>query len=189
MQTIAVCGKGGYGDSTVGILYSALRRYGKVLFVDSARIVSPESAPDFFLWEGESVPHLQEGKGVLLLRAGADFSNARKLPSGFQCVLSSRNPEDAHRLGKLGIPAVACGISGRDTLSIASLDYGNAVLSLQRSVFTLDGTLLEPHDFQVYVQKKVGPSQILPIAMVLLLLGMDSGNGFFLGNEETYKNF
>ena len=69
-------------------------------------------------------------------------------------------------------------MSGRDTLSIASLDYGSAVLSLQRSVLTLGGKLLEPHDFQVQVEGNAGPAQILTVSMILLLLGLDSGKGF-----------
>ena len=45
-----------------------------------------------------------------------------------------------------------------------------------------DGTILEePHDFQVQTHSRVSPRHMLVVAMVLLLLGMDSSDGFMIG--------
>lgn len=177
MQTIVVCGNV-HGDPLVPVLYSTLQMYGQVVYSGSTHLFVPETEPDFFLWEGETVPELRVKDGILLIRTGAKLKHGQKIPDGFHCILNSRSRRDAELLSGMGIPVVACGMGSRDTLSIASLDYGSAVLSLQRSLYTLQGTLLEPHDFQVHVEGKAGPAQILPTAMLLLLLGMDSGEGF-----------
>ena len=90
--------------------------------------------------------------GVLVFKTGVKLKHSIRIPEGVRCVLNSRNHQTAELLSKMKISAAACGMSSRDTLSIASLDYGSAVLSLQRSVLTLQGKLLEPHDFQVQVE-------------------------------------
>lgn len=178
METILLCGKSG-GDTLTETLVSTLQQYGKVLYAGEQKLQHEDpGSPDFFVREQESLPELHMETGVLVFKTGVRLKHSIHIPEGVRCVLNSRNHQTAELLGKMKISAAACGMSSRDTLSIASLDYGSAVLSLQRSVLTLGGKLLEPHDFQVQVEGNAGPAQILTVSMILLLLGLDSGKGF-----------
>ncbi len=74
---------------------------------------------------------------------------------------------------------MTCGTSVKDTLSVASLDYTNAVISLQRGLVTLSGELLEPHDIKVLLQSPIGVFPLLACCAVLLLAGEPSADGYF----------
>ena len=177
METILLCGKSG-GDTLTETLVSTLQQYGKVLYAGEQKLQHEDpGSPDFFVREQESLPELHMETGVLVFKTGVRLKHSIQIPEGVRCVLNSRNHQTAELLGKMKISAAACG--RRPTCwVISSLDYGSAVLSLQRSVLTLGGKLLEPHDFQVQVEGNAGPAQILTVSMILLLLGLDSGKGF-----------
>ena len=113
-------------------------------------------------------------KGILLFKGSCTGNSPLSLPDGFCCVLESDNHRAAALLQNSHFPVVTCGMGAKDTLSVASLDDGNAVLSLQRSVAALDGRILEPHDFRVSICTGTGPRQILAVSMTLLLSGIES---------------
>ncbi len=178
METVLLCGKGG-GDTLTETLVKTLEQYGKVLYAGEQKLQHTDPGfPDFFVREQENLPELCMKSGILVFKTGVRLKRSIRIPEGMRCVLNSRNHQTAELLGRMKIPAAACGMGSRDTLSIASLDFEGAVLSLQRNIFTLQGNLLEPHDFRVKVQGNAGPAQILTISMILLLLGLDSGEGF-----------
>ncbi len=43
---------------------------------------------------------------------------------------------------------------------------------------TVDGNVLEPHDFTVRLMSKLSPNRILAVCAVLLICGIDSENGY-----------
>ena len=52
--------------------------------------------------------------------------------------------------------AVTCSPSARGTLSIASLDYERAAVSLQRDLRILDGSVVEPMEIIVGLWRRAG---------------------------------
>ena len=79
-----------------------------------------------------------------------------------------------------GAAAVTCGMCAKETLSISSLDYGAAALSLQRSITTVSGDVVEPRDITVELHSAVSPRQMLAVCMVLLMAGVDSSYGYVI---------
>lgn len=171
-----------YGDRRDAVLRTALlgalAQCGSVLYVEEGVFFqAPEEAPAFFVYECECLPSFSVSKGLLLMKnscSGRELS----LPSGIWAVLESGNHSGACALRHQSAPVISCGCSARDTLSLASIEEDTAVLSLQRSVLTLGGNLVEPHDFAVMLQSKRHPHQILPIAMTLLLCGVSTERGY-----------
>ena len=147
---------------------------------DQIRQFGPES-PALLVWDCEQIPEVALESGVLVFKNSYRPLTSIQVPPEFLCVFESHNQYAAAVLKNAGASAAVCGLSARDTLSISSLDYGNAVLSLLRNVQTIRGGLLEPHDFQVQTHSRVSPRHMLVVAMVLLLLGMDSSDGFMIG--------
>lgn len=178
METIVICGKSN-GDPLLKSLLPTLKHYGKVLYIDGKQLQnSLMGSPDFFVCEQEAMPELQLERGILVLRSGARLRREAVIPSGVRCILTSKERRLAEALGEQRVSAISCGMGIGDTLGIASLDYNTSVLSLQRSITTLQGEILEPHDFQVKTTGNAGPCQLLTVSMILLLLGLDSGKSF-----------
>ena len=178
MNLIVLCGK--ENDSILrNALLPALERYGGAFYASRKQIfrVTAEE-PAFFVFDCEQVPDVFWEKGILLFKNSCDGLETLSLPPGFFSVFESHNHRAAAMLRRSHSHVDTCGMSTRDTLNIASLDYGSAVLSLQRNITTLAGQILEPHDFKVTVCNNASPRQVLAVAMVLLLSGIDSSSGY-----------
>ena len=71
----------------------------------------------------------------------------------------------------LGLVPVDCGLSLRDTLTLSSVTETSAVISLQRPVARLDGSLVEPVEFPLRLGKRWSPYHLLCCGGALLLAG------------------
>lgn len=178
MTTILLCGKRD-DDSTSKILLEALEHYGGVQYFDGTSLIKTENndRPEFFLYGCEKIPQTASN-GILLFKNSFCFEQQQKIPSGFIPVFESRNVQAAAALKGTGIVGVTCGTSAKDILSIASLEDTSATISLQRSVKTLTGLVLEPYDLTIQLKKPVNPFPLLMICSVLLLSGIPSNSEF-----------
>lgn len=162
-------------------LLPVLERYGGVLYVGERQIFRLiAEKPAFFVYDCERMPELHLDRGLLLFTGSCPQTAPILLPSGICSILESGNQQAAALLQNSKSPVVTCGMSTKDTLSVASVEEDGAVLSLQRNVSTLDGRLVEPHDFRVSFRAGMRSQQLLSISMILLLCGVDSGNGYQL---------
>ena len=116
--------------------------------------------------------------GILLFKNSFNSSEQIHIPAGFSCVLEAKNKNAAAILQGSDAAAITCGTSPKDTISIAGLDETNAALSLQRSIVTVSGAILEPHDFTVQLISELGPHRILAVCAALLISGINSADGY-----------
>lgn len=66
--------------------------------------------------------------------------------------------------------AVSFGLSGKDSITVSSLDQSVAVLALQREIVTLSGTILERQEFPVIVPPGIHTSDMMAALGCLLML-------------------
>ncbi|HEX3037734.1 MAG TPA: hypothetical protein VHO94_01915 [Oscillospiraceae bacterium] len=177
MTTILICGKRD-NDSTSKILLNALENYGGVQYFDGNSLIKTESCdrPEFFLYSCEQIPQTNNNSGILLFKNSYFFEQQQKIPSGYIPVFESHNVQAAAALKGTGIVGVTCGTSAKDILSIASLEDTSATISLQRSVKTLTGLVLEPYDITIQLKQPISPFPLLMICSVLLLSGIPSNS-------------
>lgn len=74
--------------------------------------------------------------------------------------------------------AITCGTSPLDTLSIASCEEGNVLVSLQRELKTLTGDVIEPCDIRIKTDEPVRIYPTLAACAVLLLSDVPYENGY-----------
>ena len=180
MTDILLCGKS-TDQSIVRALLPALARYGGVRYVhpDLLRKIG-EDEPRFLVCDCERIPKVEGHSGILFFKNSFDSDSPISIPDGFLCAFEPQNQRAAALLRAAGAAAVTCGMCAKDTLSISSLDYGAAALSLQRSITTLDGDVVEPRDITVELHSTVSPRQMLAVCMVLLMAGVDSSRGYVI---------
>lgn len=177
MTNIILCG--GLDDKTVtNALIPTLTYYGGVRYSAPDRIMKCGVSEKFALYEYESIPKVELSDGIILLKTSIRQTKGVTLPSNLHYVMESKNLRAAALLNGMEASVVTCGTGRKDTLSIAGLQSSNAALSLQRTVETVDGRLLEPHDFTVDFSEKRSPHQLLLISAALLLSGIDSAKGY-----------
>lgn len=178
MTTIMLCGKKSDASFAEALL-PALALYGGVQYYNGERLALFGMEPvRFLVYDCEKIPKVELEKGILLFKNSFDSDGQAHIPSKFICVLEPKNTHAAEMLQGSDVAAVTCGTSQKDTISIAGLQEGSAVLSVQRSLITLEDKVLEPHDFAVSLQSEIGPHRILAVCAVLLLTGIDSSKGY-----------
>ncbi len=178
MTNIILCGKA-IDTSMSCALLPALARYGGVQYYSPERLARlGDDEMQFLLYDCEKLPQIELNSGIILFKNSFNSPDHIKIPRGFFCILEMKNTHAAEMLNGTGTAAITCGTSSKDTLSIAGLDETSAALSLQRSVMTVDGSILEPHDFTVKLMSKLSPSRILAVCAVLLISGIDSSQGY-----------
>nr|WP_319488015.1 hypothetical protein [uncultured Caproiciproducens sp.] len=178
MTNIILCGKS--TDTSISCaLLPALERYGGVQYCSAENLVRlGNDKIEFLLYDCEKLPYIELDGGIILFKNSFHSSEKNLIPEGFLSILEMKNSSAAEMLNGTGTAAITCGTSSKDTLSIAGLDEMSAALSLQRSVMTIGGKMLEPHDFTVRLLSKLSPTRILAVCAVLLLSGIDSSKGY-----------
>lgn len=179
MIDIVLCGD--RGDISVSdALVSTLALYGGVRCCGPDRIFERGVSAEFFLYECEKLPKIELKRGIILFKNSIRRQPHEKVPEDFLCILETKNTNAAALLKETGAFAVTCGTSTKDTLSVAALEGSAATLSLQRSIRTLTGEIVEPHDFSVKCPEERSPHQLLSVSAVLLLSGIDSSDGYII---------
>ncbi|MFU0833826.1 MAG: PNP-UDP-1 domain-containing protein [Oscillospiraceae bacterium] len=177
MVNIILCGD--VKDTSVSqALISALSTYGGVIYSGPERIFQCGTTPQYLLYEYQTLPQIGLEKGVVLFKNSMLPQKPVSFPSNFLYVLETKNVRAAALLKDSGVTVVTCGTSSKETLSIAGLEEDTAVLSLQRTLKTLEGKMVEPHDFTVKFSGSRSPHQLLSVCAVLLIAGEDSLKGY-----------
>ncbi len=180
-MTVVMLYGGGGKDAVGGTLARVLSGFGGVQYYNGSQLIVPEKGKQarFYLYETDVIPRESNAEGIFILKNNLPSGAGGVLPEGFIPVLDAQNLRAAALLKGTKNIALTCGTSVKDTLSVASLDYTNAVISLQRGLVTLSGELLEPHDIKVLLQSPIGVFPLLACCAVLLLAGEPSADGYF----------
>jgi len=105
------------------------------------------------------------------------FKDCTPLPAGFEtmsgqiAIVDSGNKDAMKLVSGTKMPAVTCGLSPCDTLTLSSLSEDSAVIGLQRCITCFDGTVLEPQEIPVSLCAQVGSFTLLCAAAIFILTG------------------
>jgi hypothetical protein len=179
MTDILLCGAAA-DMSFAEALIPALKHCGGLCYAGRDAVEDCVGSAEYFLYECTAVPKIGIEKGILLFKEHLGETTPARVPPGFICVIGSKNEQAAELLHGVSAAVVTYGTGPKDTLSLAGLDASEASVSLQRNLLTLNGKLLEPHDFSVKLTRQRTPEQVLAVSAVLLLAGVDSEQGYLI---------
>lgn len=109
------------------------------------------------------------GKGIIIF--GGKYSD---IPPGFTAVAASDDKRALNIIKNHRVPAVICGMSSSDTISMSAFGENSASVSLQRSIFTPNGQKIEAKELNVSFKRKPNPYIILILSAAMLLSGDNS---------------
>lgn len=178
--TIVHCGPKSKNGAMSRVLRRALSAYGGVQWFDGSAVSCPDRTPRFLLYECPEIPKITTGTGVLVFDNGFIYSQegSRAFSDGFVPILDGDNKEAAKALRGTGKIAVTCSSSARGTLSIASLEYERAAVSLQRDLRILNGSVAEPMEIIVGLSQETPAYPLMAACGILLLSGVEGSYCF-----------
>ncbi|MCL2034166.1 MAG: hypothetical protein FWG94_05480 [Oscillospiraceae bacterium] len=86
-------------------------------------------------------------------------------------IVDSCNQDAIKLVSGTKMPAVTCGLSPCDTITLSSLSEDSAVIGLQRCITCFDGTVLEPQEIPVSLCAQVSSFTLLCAAAIFILTG------------------
>lgn len=179
MVNILLCGDL-QDTSESDALLPALSLYGGVCCSGAGRVAECGASTQYFLYESAEIPKIELKSGILILKNNISQQRPAAVPEGFVCILEAGNLAAARLLCGSKATVILYGTGSRNTLSLSGLSSSSALISLQRSLMTLEGNLVEPREIEVRLSAERSPQQILLVSAVLLLSGVDPENGYII---------
>ena len=103
----------------------------------------------------------------------------RKNPEEFCCIFNAANKSVSSFAQKNKLRTLTCGFSPYDTIIFSSVNCGEAVVSLQREIFSVKNRIIEPCDCIVHTSKNISQNSLLFCVAALLLSDNFSENPVF----------
>ena len=129
----------------------------------------PGKSPGLLI-ELDEPESLSVEKAILIFDSGAALDSL-SLKGQFVAVTASENAEAIKLLKKKKIPAITCGMSSKDTVSLSSRGEGSACVCIQREIEALSGQRVEPREVAVKYEGELSEYSIMAATVTLMLCG------------------
>ena len=174
-----------YGDREDGglgrALMRALSKLGRTVHLgsDLAQETGAGSLTHLLV-EYETPPRLQLARGVFLFKDRISCPLPVQIPKGFVAVAHSASARSLALLRQNDCPAVVCGMSLRDTVTLSGNQKASAAVSLQRQMVDLQGRTIEAREIPVSLSFPLEGYPLLAVCAVLLLTQGEPEKNFCL---------
>lgn len=89
-------------------------------------------------------------------------------------VVDSCNKELLQLVSGTNLPAITCGLSPKDTITLSSINDDSAVIDVQRSIICFDGSVVEPQEIPVTLNSPIDNFTLMAAATIFIVCG-DTG--------------
>jgi len=148
-----------------------LCEYYSTLLIRKRRIYAPAAPSGLMVLDAAAFDTVACDDMVILYKDPVAFSP--RLTPGRQtlAVVDSCDGAVMRQVSETKLPAITCGLSSRDTITLSSIDVDSAVINLQRSVTCFDGSVLEPQEIPVRLGAAIDNYALMALACVFILNG------------------
>lgn len=148
-----------------------LSQLGSVVYVSDDKLSgASEQQPDFLVLETNTAAEINFENTIVVFRDEFDAERLQKLHPNATAIVNSQNMRAIELIKKIGVKAVTCGHSSKDTITFSSYTDDTIVISIQRAMQAMHGDEVEPFDLPVRIQSKIDLYSVLSFAGALVLL-------------------
>ncbi len=149
-------------------LWRVLRSFHSTALIARERIAASSSPPDFLIVEGDFFRVELPGNAITIYTGSMD--DPPTIPRRGIAVVATDSPQVRKAVAGSGVPAITCGLSAKDTITLSSSTPDSLLISLQREITSFSGAPVEPVEIPLTLSCPRSPLLVLPVAAVLLLL-------------------
>jgi len=84
-------------------------------------------------------------------------------------IVDSANDNLMHHVANMQIPAITCGLSARDTVTLSSISVDGAVVNLQRGMTGFYGDEIEPQEIPAIIEEEADHFALMSATVISLL--------------------
>ena len=96
----------------------------------------------------------------------------QKFPIGILGVCEENNRTALETFKKSKNAVITCGINNKNTITLSSITDNTLLATLQRSIYDVNGNVLEPCEFKINLTEAFSPFAIMSSVAVLLYNGI-----------------
>lgn len=170
MKLIGIVFYGKKSERKTRLFTELLARLGSVVYVSDEKLSGAiEPQPDFLVVETNTASEINFEKTIVIFRDEFDAGRLQKLHPGATAIVNSQNRRATELIKQIGVKAVTCGHSRKDTVTFSSYTDDTIVISIQRAMQAMNGDEVEPFDLPVRIQSKIDLYSVLSFASALVL--------------------
>ena len=170
-----------YGDikdkSITSKLCRVLSDYGGVLYFSDTKAVKYGNFNDvsFIVYECDDLQEIDISNSIVIFKSKQTSEHIIKLSDSAICITESSNQKAISAIRGNNSPCISCGMSCNDSVTLSSISDTDAIISIQRSLTTINGSIVEPCDITVKLKQFYDGFSLLSIFCSLIISGKNEG--------------
>lgn len=163
-----------YGNEADGQVSAFTQRYfsdwNKVGLITPREIYLPSADCDIMMIEKDNLTTIDAPNMVLFLKNKCNLQSLKSVSENSIMIVNSANQRQRAFVSGISAGAVTFGLSQMDTVTFSSLSEHHIVVSLQRSIMAVDGTVIEPMEIPCKTHGICSESMLLPLMTILFCM-------------------
>jgi hypothetical protein len=108
---------------------------------------------------------------IIILRGNGGYGLSQVETEKTVVIVDSCDQAQLAYVSKAGLPAITCGLYGKDTVTMSSMTGERAVINLQRSITCFNGEIAEPQEIPVTMRSSLDQYLLMSAACIFILTG------------------
>lgn len=152
-------------------LVRLLEKQFSMLELREGAVIVPDRPPQLLLCPMSALGEIRSRKVIALYKEPQAGELRLEGAQQVVAVVDSSNPNLAEQVSGTGFPAVTCGMSGKDTVTLSSIGADSAVINIQRSIQCFDGAVAEPQEIPLSLSRPRDGFLLMAAAAVFIATG------------------
>lgn len=144
--------------------FAVVRTQGRVLALE-------QDIPSLLLCDTQSFDEINAQQVIVVFQEPRPLTTAFTGAGQVVAIVDSANQPLVEYVSSLQLPAITCGLSGKDSITLSSMDIDSAVIGIQRSIPCFDSSRVEPQELPVQLTAPVDSFPLMAVAAILILSG------------------
>ena len=152
-------------------LTNGLAPFFSVLHTHHSRLAVPRGKAELLVADSCTFESIESDLALLIFKDTEQFSLETVKAKQIVAVVDSRNAQLVSFVSSTKLPAITCGLSPRDTITLSSIAVDSAVINLQRTVTCFDGSVVEPQEIPLKIGSEIDNYTLMALASVFIMSG------------------
>jgi hypothetical protein len=152
-------------------IYASLHSKVPISFYNQDVLMEAGEDTQIELIETDHLKSLYADRTIIYFKNKCDLHPLKTISGDITAVVNANYRRQLAFVSRHHLKTVTYGFSNRDTVTFSSRDDERLVISLQRSVYTLDGVLIDPMEIPCRISGERNDLSILAYVAILILLG------------------
>lgn len=139
-----------------------------VLEITDKSFHCPNGQPELIIVKSNTLKEINS-PGIIVFQSDLVITEDLKIDGDAVCVINSSNKNNKEYICSNSLPTVTCGLSEKDTFTISGISEDQVAVSLQRTIKTLSGKMIEPCEFVINLANPVPRYDIMELTAILVL--------------------